>query len=86
MTSRRALLLINAVSRRGDEDLSAAIRHITDDGWELTIFRPQTVEEMQSLIVERGSEMDRVIVAGLLRAIPGQKVDPEAEAAPPATH
>lgn len=64
MTSRRALLLINAASRRGDDDLSAAIRHITDDGWELTIFRPQSVDEMRSLISERARDMDRVVLAG----------------------
>lgn len=64
MASRRALLVINRASRRGDDDLSAAIRHITDDGWELTIVTPDSVEELHRTIITRAPSMERVIVAG----------------------
>ncbi len=64
MVVGRALLIINPASRRGDDDLSAAVRHITDAGWELTVVRPASVDETRAAILGRGRAMDRVILAG----------------------
>lgn len=62
--TRRALLVINPASRHGDDDLGAAIQHITEDGYELRVRRPESVEETLAAIRENGSSVDRLIVAG----------------------
>lgn len=64
MSARRALLIVNSKSRRGDADLAAARRQLEERGVDLREETPGDAAGVGRLIESRAGEVDCVVLGG----------------------
>ncbi|MEM8777827.1 MAG: lipid kinase [Cyanobacteria bacterium P01_G01_bin.49] len=62
--TKRALLIVNRHSRKGQNSFAQAVDILNDLGFELIIVPIQTAEQLPQLVHQHGSRVDLVIVGG----------------------
>ncbi|MEA5509181.1 lipid kinase [Crocosphaera sp. UHCC 0190] len=62
--TKKALLLVNRHSRKGQHNFAQAVDILNDLGFELIILPIQSAEELPQLVRQHGSKVDLVIVGG----------------------
>lgn len=62
--TRRALVIVNRTSLRGDTDLAAGLDQLRADGFDLKPFPTDTPDEIPGLLRAHSSECDLAIVGG----------------------
>ncbi|MEA5532515.1 lipid kinase [Crocosphaera sp. XPORK-15E] len=62
--TKKALLLVNRHSRKGQHNFAQAVDILNDLGFELIILPIQSAEELPKLVRQHGSKIDLVIVGG----------------------